>query len=219
MMEPTTPFASALTSTGELEQLYRQPSAAVLAKVTDHLDEGCRDFLSVATFALVGTSDRDGRHDVSPRGGAPGFVRILDDNHLALPDLNGNNRLDTLRNIIGNPGVGLLFLVPGMGEMLRINGRAWITTDPELLDRFTDQVRRPTTAIAVAVDEAYLHCAKSIRRGGLWEPTTWPGAAERPSAARIFIGHLGAGDSLSPEQVEADLEAGYVAGLAADQPT
>lgn len=217
-MNVTAPFSDVIDSIEVLRAHYRNPGQGAIAKVTHAIDEGCRDFIALSTLVLIGTADSDGRHDVSPRGGPAGFVRVLDENRLAIPDLNGNNRLDTLGNLIERPGIGLLFLLPGLDETLRINGTAWVTTDDTVLDLFTDQVKRPTTAIGVQVEHAYLHCAKALRRGGLWDPTTWPDATTRPSVGRIFMGHVGTGATTTPEEVEARLEDSYVEDLAADSP-
>jgi uncharacterized protein len=211
------PFPRSLTDVSQLAELYRPPHQVVLDKAIDHLDDGCRGFIAAATFVVVGAGGADGRFDVSPRGGPAGFVKVLDGSRLAIPDLNGNNRLDTLRNIIERPYAGLLFVIPGRGETLRVNGRAFVTTADDILDRFVDELRRPTTAIGVEVQSAFVHCAKAFRRGGLWEPERWPAADAAPSAAAMFRGHLGLQD-VSVEAIEADLEAGYVAGLAADRP-
>ena len=211
-------FPAELTSIDELRKHYRQPSRIVVEKTTDVLDEGCREFIAAATLVMVGTADAEGNQDVSPRGGLPGFVRVLDDKRLVIPDLNGNNRLDSLQNVIVNPRVGLLFLVPGLGETLRLNGRAIVTVDDAILDGFTDQFRRPASALGVTVDEAYIHCAKSLRRANLWQADHWPDGTARPSVGRILVGHTGAEGVVTAEQVEAGLESSYADDLAADAP-
>lgn len=211
-------FDDAIETLEGLSAHYREPARGAIDKVTDQLDEGCRQFIAASTMVLVGTSDAEGNQDVSPRGGPAGFVRVLDEHRLAIPDLNGNNRLDSLRNVVATGQVALLFLVPGLGETLRMNGRACVTTDPAVLDLFTDQLRRPVTAIGVTVGEAYIHCAKSLRRAGLWDPETWSPAADRPSAAKILVGHSGIEGKVTPERLEAGLEKAYVEGLAADRP-
>jgi PPOX class probable FMN-dependent enzyme len=151
---------------------------------------------------------------VSPRGGPPGFVQVIDEHRLAIPDLNGNNLLDTITNIVANPHVGLLFVLPGRDETLRVNGRAWLTTDDVVLDGFTAELKRPKAAIGVAVEQAFVHCAKSFRRGRVWDPASWvPDAA--PSAAELLTCHVEL--EATPEQVAADLEIGYAHDLAADR--
>jgi PPOX class probable FMN-dependent enzyme len=201
---------------GALDELYRPPHELVLRKDVGRLDEHCRAFIATSPFVLVGTAAPNGTADVSPRGGPAGFVQVLDEHHLAIPDLNGNNRLDTIRNVVQHGAVGLLFLIPGLGESLRVNGRAWVTTDDAVLDGFTQELRRPTSAIGVQVEEAFLHCAKAFRRAGLWEPGSWPGAADRPSPAEAFRSHLCL--DVEASVIEADLEEGYAADLLADRP-
>jgi hypothetical protein len=132
---------------------------------------------------------------------------VLDDHRLALADLAGNNRLDTHRNLLARPAVGLLFLVPGVGEALRVNGRATLTTDPGVLARTAVDGRVPRLAIGVDVDTCFIHCAKAIRRAGMWEPSTWPSPEDRPSAACILRDHLGI--DVAPQVIEDDLERSY----------
>lgn len=211
-------FSNVLTTLDELTDLYRAPSQAVLDKETNVLDQGCVDFIAASSFVLIGTADSEGRQDVSPRGGPPGFVKVLDDQRLAIPDLNGNNRLDSIRNIVEQPEIALLFVIPGLGETLRLNGRACVTVDPEVLALFDDELRRPTSAIGVEIEHAFIHCAKSFRRGGLWQPDTWPAVEGRPSVGQILVDHSGAGDLITGEQLEGLLEDGYTADLAADLP-
>jgi PPOX class probable FMN-dependent enzyme len=209
-------FADALTETSQLREHYREPNRLVRGKITDALDEHCRDFIARSTFVLVASTSSAGHVDVSPKGGPQGFVKVLDEHRLAIPDLNGNNLLDSLHNIIETGEAGLLFVVPGLGETLRVNGAASVTTDPAVLDLFTDDVRRPVTAIGITVREAYIHCAKSFRRGGIWQPETWPEPAERPSAAAAFISHVGLEGT--KEEIESAMEQGYRRDLEADQP-
>lgn len=212
-------FDNVVTSIDELGEHYREPSALVLGKDTHVLDQGCIDFIKASSFVLIGTADAEGRQDVSPRGGPAGFVKVLDEHRLAIPDLNGNNRLDSLRNVIVQPQIGLLFVIPGLGETLRLNGRACVTVDDAVLDVFTDDVRRPTSAIGVEIEHAYIHCAKSFRRGGLWEPDTWQPVERRPQVGQILVDHSGSGDLITGQQLEGLLEEGYVTDLAADRPT
>jgi PPOX class probable FMN-dependent enzyme len=137
----------------------------------------------------MATADAGGRCDVSPKGGPPGFVRVLDEHHLGIPDLSGNNRLDSLQNLVANPGIGLLFLVPAFGETLRVNGRAAISTEPTVLDACAVGDVAPRVVVLVTVEEAYIHCAKALRRAGLWEPEQWPDLADLPSAACMLRDH------------------------------
>lgn len=211
-------FKDVIAGVDELDDLYRRPTAAVLDKETQSLDDGCRRFIERSTFVLIGTCDAAGRLDVSPRGGPAGFVKVLDDRRLVVPDLNGNNRLDSIRNIVVHPRIAMLFVIPGLGETLRLNGAACITTDDEILDLFTDELRRPTTAIGVVIEHAFIHCAKALRRGALWQPDSWPAADERPSPGQILAEHAGVADTITGEQVDAALEESYAHDLAADLP-
>jgi len=212
-------FDHVLTSVDALAERYRKPSALVLDKDTHVLDHGCRDFIAASSFVVIGTADAEGRQDVSPRGGPPGFVKVLDERRLVIPDLNGNNRLDSVRNVIEQPQIALLFVIPGLGETLRLNGRACVTVDDAVLDLFTDELRRPASAIGVVIEHAFIHCAKSFRRGGLWQPDTWPEVDGRPSVGQILVDHSGAGEMITGAQLEGLLEEGYTVDLAADLPT
>jgi PPOX class probable FMN-dependent enzyme len=176
-----------LTSEADLAALYPQPSALVIAKAIDHLDVHCRSFLALSPFMTLGTQSADGKGDVSPRGDKPGFALVLDDRALAIPDRPGNNRLDSLRNIVANPAVGLLFLIPGVEEMLRVNGNAHLSTDPALLARMAVDGKPPRCAIVVELGEAYLHCAKAVKRSRLWEQEAQVARSALPSLARMVI--------------------------------
>jgi PPOX class probable FMN-dependent enzyme len=205
-------FPGSVTSTDELRQHYRNPSSRVQAKKVCTLDEPTRAFIGSSPFVLVATADAQGRCDVSPRGGSPGFVRVLDEQRLLIPDLNGNNLLDSLQNIVVNPHIGLLFVLPGRDETLRVEGRAVVTVDDALLASFTD-IRRPLSAIGVVVDKAFIHCAKSFRRGRVWDATSWEGLVA-PSALELLACHLQLYAPIDP----ALMEQGYAADLAADAP-
>lgn len=213
----TIPFEATLTDIAQLRDHYRDPSRLVLDKAIDHVDERAAAFIGASTFVLVGTTSAAGEGDISPKGGDAGFVRVLDPKRLAIPDLNGNNRLDSLQNIIQNPHVGLLFLVPDRGETLRVNGRAWVSVADDLLDSFTDQYRRPTAVIGIEVREVFLHCAKAVRRAGLWHPETWGAEAGVPSSGAILAGHVGLEDDAAAS-IDAGLEDAYGRDLEADRP-
>lgn len=213
----TPPFPATITDPTQLSDHYREPSELVLAKDIDHIDDNAAAFIAASPFVLIGTASTAGEGDVSPKGGEPGFVHVLDEKRLVIPDLNGNNRIDSLRNIVQNPHVGMLFLVPERGETLRVNGRAWVSVDDELRQRFAGQYRTPTSVIAVEVTDVFLHCAKCIRRGGLWDPTTWGSHVETPSAGAMLAGHVGL-DADVAELINAGLEEGYAEDLAADRP-
>ena len=178
-------FKRVVTSERELRTLIGYPNERAVQKDIGRLDEHARAFIARAPFLLLATANAAGRCDVSPKGDAPGFVRVLDDRHLAVPDRPGNKRIDGMRNLLENPHVGLIFLVPGKEDTLRVNGRARIVRDDELLASLAVGDKRPQLAIAVEVEECYLHCPKAFRRSKLWEPATWSGARELPSMARV----------------------------------
>ena len=187
---PTTAAADphAVTTLEALARHYDAPRELVLQKVTDRVDAPTARFIAASPFCLLATSGPNGPH-CTPRGDAPGFVAALDSRTLALPDRRGNNRLDGLRDIIENPEVALLFLVPGAGETLRVNGTARITADPSLRERFTAQGKVPTTVVLVTVREAYMQCAKSIMRSKLWGERARPRAV--PSMGELIAAHTG----------------------------
>jgi hypothetical protein len=204
------PFDSPITTPEQLRELYRQPSKIVANKAVDHLDGGAGDFIARSPFFVLATGDPAGA-DASPRGGPPGFVKVLDSHRLAFGDLSGNNRLDSFTNLVAQPTVGLLFLVPGLDETLRVNGRATLTTDAGVLAACAIDGRLPKIAVGIDVVECFIHCAKAFRRSELWQPASWPAAGERPSAACIINDQLDLG--LDPKVIEQDLEAGYAATL------
>ncbi|MEM7720688.1 MAG: MSMEG_1061 family FMN-dependent PPOX-type flavoprotein, partial [Pseudomonadota bacterium] len=156
-------------------------------KCLDHIDGHAQRFIELSPFLCIGTQTADGRADVSPRGDPPGFARVADAKTLMIPDRPGNNRLDTLSNIIANASVGLIFMVPGFDETLRINGVAKISCDPEHLAGFEVNERRPKVVIVVTVDEVFLHCAKAFRRSRLWDPSAQQDRAQMPSLMKIVL--------------------------------
>jgi uncharacterized protein len=179
-------FRDVMTSEDALRALVGTPSDLALKKQIGALDAHCQDFIAHTPFVLVATANAAGQCDVSPKGDAPGFVRVLDDRHLAIPDRPGNKRLDGMRNILSNPHVGLIFLIPGRRETLRVNGRACITRDEALLASMEAQGKRPLLAIGVEVEEVYLHCAKAFIRSALWQPDRWPAIGHLATAAQMF---------------------------------
>lgn len=175
----------AITSLDALDRLYDQPSERAVLKQLDHLDAPCRGFIAASPFVLLATFGRKGA-DCSPRGDQPGFVAVLDDNTLLLPDRRGNNRLDSLRNIVENPAVALLFLVPGADQTLRVNGQGMLTTDPALLDRFAVTGKTPRTVLRVTVTEAFVQCPRALLRAELWNPAKFAGADRVPSMGTLL---------------------------------
>jgi len=178
--------ARVVDSESELRSLYGQPGERAVAKEQPVLNEDCRAFIAHAPFLVLGTAAADGRCDVSPKGDAPGFVQVLDERHLLIPDRLGNNRLDGLRNIVENPHVGLIFFIPGREDTLRVNGRARIVRDEALLARLAVGGKRPVTALLVEVEQCFMHCARAFKRAGLWEPDRWPDASGVRSVQRMI---------------------------------
>ena len=198
-----------VTSVQELRTIYREPAQRSLDKEIDHLDAHCRDFLAHSPFVVLATASADGLVDASPKGGPPGFVAVLDDHHLAVPDMSGNNRLDSMRNIVDSGHVALLCMVPGTDETMRINGRASISTAPEVLDRCPIGELRPNVAIVVEVRTAFIHCAKALRRSALWEPSAWPDTSDMATPACMLKDHIGLEGSV--EDSQRMLDASYAA--------
>ena len=179
-----TPFQHVLTTEAQLRAIVEgTPSERAMLKDRGRLDEQSRSFISVSPFLLMSTSGTDGTCDVSPKGDAPGFVRVLDDSRLAIPERNGNKRFDGMKNLLTNPHVGLLVIVPGVDYTLRISGRAWITRDPALLESLTAERVVPKLAIGVEIEQAFFHCVKAFRRSRLWTTDSWPAADALPSYA------------------------------------
>lgn len=191
-----------------LREIIPEPSAAIVNKVRDHLDHHFRGFIDHSPFYLIATSSASGTCDVSPRGDAAGSVRFLDDRTLVLPNRPGNRLVDSLRNLVENPHLGLIFLIPGHEDTLRVNGTAWITTDPELLAQLTAEDKVPSLAIVVEVEEAFLHCQKAFRRSNLWKPETWPDRSAVSSMGTVWKDHQQLTD-VTAEAIDEDLEEAY----------
>lgn len=159
-----------ITTEDELRRVCAQPAKAIENKNLPRLDPHSRRYLELCPFFCIGSARPDGLGDVSPRGGEPGFVHALDDTHIAFADRPGNNRLDSITNIVRHPAVGLLFFLPGVHEMLRINGIAALTTMPDLMERFVHEGKRPRAVVVIEVQEVYFHCSKALKRSDLWNP-------------------------------------------------
>ena len=179
-------FKDVVTSKQELRAMFGEPSERAVLKCHSSLDEHSRAFIAASPFVLLATSNAAGQCDVSPKGDAPGFVLVLDDTHLVVPDRPGNNRTDGLTNILENPHIGMIFLVPGRGDTLRVNGRASIIRDGEILARLAVGGKPPKVALGVEVEEAYLHCPKAFLRSSLWDTTTWADPKKLPSFAQML---------------------------------
>ncbi len=193
-----------------LRSLFPATHALAIQKFQTSLGAHAQAFIERSPFLCIGTQHLDGKADVSPRGDPPGFVRILDPRTLAIPDRPGNNRLDSLTNILANPSVGLLFIIPGFDDTLRVNGQARLVTDPELLESMRVNDRLPTLAIVVDVAEVFMHCAKAFRRSHLWEPDHFQDRSEMPSLIKIILDETsGAPGEDAMRKIDADLEADY----------
>lgn len=183
-------FTEQVHSAEELATIIGTPSAMSLKKELKTLDEHMRRFIAHAPFLVISTHSANGRCDASPRGDAPGFIHVVDDRMLLIPDRPGNKRLDTFRNILETGHIGLLFLIPGLGETLRVNGRAAIIRDETWLTPLTAQGKRPVVAVAVSIEECFLQCAKALLRSKLWEPHEWPNLQSLPCAAEMLSDHV-----------------------------
>jgi PPOX class probable FMN-dependent enzyme len=179
-----------VTSHDELRTIYKPAGDGSLRKELKALDGHCISFIARSPFVVIGTSDGKGHADVTPKGDKPGFVAVLDNRTIAIPDRPGNNRLDTLENLIVAPAIGLLFLIPGMDETLRVNGTGRITADDALRARFEVDGKLPQSVIVVEVGSAYMHCAKAFMRSQLWQPATWPDRKAMPTLGQILKDQL-----------------------------
>jgi uncharacterized protein len=175
----------------QLRESYGAPSERALKKQLSRIDEHCRDFIARSPFLVIASADPSGRCDASPKGDAPGFVQVIDDTTLLIPDRLGNNRIDTLANLLARPGIGLIFFVPGINETLRVNGRACITTDPALLEPLAVNSKVPRSAILVTAEEIYFHCGKALIRSDLWNPDKRVRRSDFPSLGRILADQIG----------------------------
>lgn len=193
-----------------LERLYPPPAERALRKQLAALDVHCTRFISLSPFAVLATASADGCLDASPRGGAPGFIRVVDEHTLRIPDAPGNRRLDSLRNILATGRAGLLFMIPGVDETLRVNGRAVLNDDAAVCAGFHDGKRTPPLVIEIQVEEAYLHCAKAFMRSRLWDAQARPDRSCLPSAGQMLIDHTGI---VTPAETREEMIARYQADL------
>lgn len=192
----------------ELRALVGEPSELAKRKVISFIDEHCQKFLAYSPFLILSTADSSGYSDASPRGDAPGFVIVLDQKHIVIPERPGNKRMDSLKNILSNPRVGLLFLIPGMRETLRVNGKASLTLDPNVLEKMAAGGKKPILGIEIEVEECFIQCGKALKRSGLWEPDSWAETNSLPSGAEILAAHSRL-PGTSVADIEARLEDGY----------
>lgn len=198
-----------IESKEQLREHYGPPSERGAKKQMPKLDEHAKRFIALSPFMVIASATASGA-DASPKGDPPGFVKVIDENTLLVPDRPGNNRVDTMGNIMENSRVGLLFLVPGMCETLRVNGRARVTTDPALLEPLSVKGKAPVSGVLVDVDEVYLHCGKAVLRASLWDPEKRIDRKSFPSMGRMLADQIGGYDA---EELDRGIEERYRTGL------
>ena len=191
-----------VTNKTGLRTVYREPAARAVQKVLDHLDVHCRNFIALSPLCVLSSARADGQADASPRGDPPGFVKVLDEKTLLLPDRPGNNQVDSLQNIVENPCVGLLFFVPGMNETLRVKGTAEIVTDTELLEPLTVKRRAPLSGLRITVEEAFLHCGRALIRSRLWDPEVQIERTSYPTYGQVLADQIVGADAQEIDQSE-----------------
>jgi uncharacterized protein len=190
-----------------LREIYRQPSHRVANKAIDHIDQICRAFIAACPFVVVATRGADERIDISPKGDPAGFIMVLDDKTLAIPDRLGNNRLDTFENLLVHPEVGLFLLIPGNGDTLRISGRGSVVQDTQLQEQASVNGKPSSAMLIVTVEEAFLHCAKAVTRSRLWLPRFWPDLTTVPTLAEAMVAHGNLEDSVPEVQAIVEKDA------------
>lgn len=207
-MEPSLQFDRVIDSAAALGEIIKPPAELVVKKLLPALDDHARRFIARSPFAMVGTAGVTTGCDVSPRGEAPGGFLVLDDRTLALGDRPGNRRTDSFLNLFENPKIGLLFMVPGVDETLRVNGRAKIVVDARLFERLAVDGKPPLVALVVEVEEVFFQCAKAFRRSRLWDPATWPDPALQPPLAQVLKDQVPTCEQTF-EQLDALIKEGY----------
>ena len=188
-MVTATTFTNTITTLDQLREFIPPPKGPALAKEIDFIDEHARAFIARSPFALIATAGADGRCDVSPKGDVPGFVQVLDEHTLVIPDRPGNQRADSLQNMLANPHIGMLMIIPGVEWTLRVNGRAELVRDADVLQRCAVEGKLPLLGIVMHVEELFLHCPKCFLRSELWDTTTWMPAEEQPKWAAVLKDH------------------------------
>lgn len=189
-----------ISSVQQLRALYAPATERALKKQLAHIDRHCRSFIALSPYLVLCTADASGNLDASPRGGTPGFCKVADDHTLLMPDRPGNNRLDSFSNIIETGRIGMLFFVPGVDEMLRVNGTAELRTDEDLRTRCVEQGKAPQVVVTVTVKEAYLHCAKAIMRSGLWKAESKVPRSVLPTMGQMINEQAGGATVIEPQE-------------------
>jgi PPOX class probable FMN-dependent enzyme len=193
-------FQEVITNRAQLRALVKEPSRKVSHKSIDHVDDICARFIAASPFVVVATRGRDGLIDVSPKGDPAGFVAVLDRKTLAIPDRLGNNRVDGFENLLSDPAVGLIFMIPGNGDTLRVSGTGRIVRDAPLQKSLAINGRPPNLVLVVDVEEAFMHCPKAIIRSHLWQPDHWSDAADVPTLAEAMVTHGRLGETVPEMQ-------------------
>jgi PPOX class probable FMN-dependent enzyme len=191
----------------EIREIYGEPHERAVKKQLPKLEKHSRAFIAMSPFIVMATCDAEGRCDASPKGDAPGFVEVIDDTTLLIPDRLGNNRVDTISNLLKSPGIGLIFFVPGIRETLRVNGRAQITTDPTLLAATAVNGKVPRSGILVSAEEVYFHCGKALIRSDLWNPAKHVAQKDFPSLGIVIADQIG--QTVTADEAERTTEESY----------
>ena len=197
-------FDEVIATSERLRELTKQPSHRAKNKIINHIDEICRRFIAACPFVLVATRGADGRIDLSPKGDPPGFVNVLDEKTLAIPDRPGNHRLDTFENLLTHSEVGLFFMIPGNGDTLRVSGTGRIVRDSSLQARLAVNGKDPNLVLIVTVEEAFMHCPKCMVRSRLWSPEHWPNRSNVPSLAEAIVAHAKPSETVTEVQAIID---------------
>ena len=197
-------FEEVIATRERLRELNKQPSHRVSNKAIDRIDDICRRFIAASPFVMVASRGADGRLDLSPKGDPAGFVTVMDDKTLAIPDRLGNNRLDTFENLLVNPEIGLFFIIPGNGDTLRVSGKGQIVRDSALQAKLAVNGKPPNLVLIVRVEEAFMHCPKCIVRSRLWQPEQWPDRSNVPTLAEAMVTHGALSESLAEMQTIID---------------
>ena len=199
-------FEEVVTTRERLRQIVSYPNQAIVDKVIDHIDDVCRRFIAASPFAVIATKGSDGLIDVSPKGDPAGFVTVLDEKTLAIPDRPGNKRIDSFENLLVNPQIGMIFLIPGYGYTLRVSGTGSIVRDGALQKQLAVDGKPPDLVLIMNVRQAFMHCAKCIARSKLWQPTGWPNTKNVPSLAEAMVAHAKLSRSISEQQAVIDID-------------
>ncbi|MBR9776749.1 MAG: pyridoxamine 5'-phosphate oxidase family protein [Cytophagales bacterium] len=201
-------FKNQIETLEELRGVMGFPRELVQKKSINFIDEHCKSFIGKSPMLFISTANKEGSCDVSPRGDPAGFVDVLDEQYLVIPERPGNKRCDSLVNILSNPQVGLIFIIPGLKETLRINGKAILIRDKDLLQKYQVNGKNPEIGIIVEVEECFIHCAKAFLRSKLWEPEAWPDKEQFPFVAKVLADHINS-SNFSKEEIQNVLEESY----------